>query len=319
MLGDITFILIDVILPVLMIAAVGALLHRKLDLDLQSLAKLNIYVFVPAFLFLYVFKSSLSFSAAADIVWLIALPSLIVGVLAWVGLKLARTDRQRMTTILIAGLIFNAGNFGIPVALLRHGEPGAEVQAIIVMISNVSIWWIGYSILAIGHKGDWKASFGFFKLPMIYALAAAIALRMAGVTELPQWIDFPVDSLAKGLIPMALIVLGAQLADRIRWPNWRIVGPVLVIKLIALPAVTDAIVYFMGYWPWPGAQIVLATAAPTAVNTLLLTMELEGDAEAAADCVAWTTLVSSITVAIALVIIAACGGQPPDLLSAIEP
>src|SRR5690606_39961969 len=92
------------------------------------------------------------------------------------------------------------------------------------------------------------------------------------------WLHFPINALAMSLIPLALIVLGAQLVERIRWPNWGIVGPVMFIKLIALPAVTAAVVYFMGYWPWPGAQIVLAAAATTAVNTLLLTMEFDGDA-----------------------------------------
>ncbi len=313
MLGDVSFIFVEVILPVLVLAGLGALLHRRLGLDIQSLARINIYLLVPAFLFLEIFESEMSLGDVGSIIGLIALPTLVVGAAAWLALRFARTDRQRITTNLIAGLIFNAGNFGIPVAELQHGEPGKEVQAIVVMISNVSIWWIGYSILAVGHKGEWKAMLGFLKLPMLYALGLAVILRMAGVEQLPKWVDFPTRYLALALIPLALVVLGAQLADRIRWPNWRIVGPVLLIKLVALPAATGVTVYFLGYWPWPGAQLVLATAAPTAVNTLLLTMELDGDAEAAADCVAWTTICSGITVAIALVIIAAFGGRPPGI------
>jgi hypothetical protein len=38
------------------------------------------------------------------------------------------------------------------------------------------------------------------------------------------------------------------------------------------------------------------------VNTLLLTLELKGDADLMSDCVFWTTLISSVTVTIALAV-----------------
>ena len=56
-------------------------------------------------------------------------------------------------------------------------------------------------------------------------------------------------------------------------------------------------------WPWPGAQLVIAAAAPTAVNVMVLTKELEGDAPAAAHCVFWTTLASAATVTLVLALI----------------
>jgi len=42
-------------------------------------------------------------------------------------------------------------------------------------------------------------------------------------------------------------------------------------------------------WPWPAELLILSAAVPTAVNTLLITMEVGGDAELAADCVFWST------------------------------
>ncbi len=83
----------------------------------------------------------------------------------------------------------------------------------------------------------------------------------------------------------------------------------MVIKLLLLPAVTCLFVLSLGLWPWPGAQLILASAAPTAVNTLLLSMELKGDAETAAECVFWTTLGSTISVSIILSLLRWAGGQ----------
>ena len=77
------------------------------------------------------------------------------------------------------------------------------------------------------------------------------------------------------------------------------------------PAITAGLVWALGLWPWPGAVLILASAAPTAINTLLLTVELEGDTETAADCVFWTTLASAGTVTVVLTILDAMGGGPP--------
>jgi len=111
---------------------------------------------------------------------------------------------------------------------------------------------------------------------------AALAMREYDAS-LPGWADRAVRTVAMGMVPIALLTLGAQLAMRARWPRWGVIGPVLALKLAAMPAVTGLIVWALGLWPWPGAQLVLASAGPTAVNTLLLTLELDG--ASAVECV----------------------------------
>jgi predicted permease len=58
-------------------------------------------------------------------------------------------------------------------------------------------------------------------------------------------------------------------------------------------------------------MLIVASSAPTAVNTLLLTLEQGGDAELAADCVFWTTLLSAVTVTLVLAAVKYLGGVPP--------
>jgi predicted permease len=106
------------------------------------------------------------------------------------------------------------------------------------------------------------------------------------------------------------VTLGAQLAQNARWPRWRVIVPLLLAKLLILPALMAGVVAIFGLWPWPGAMLIVASAAPTAVNTLLLTIEQKGDAELAADCVFWTTLLSAVSVTLVLAIVTALGGGP---------
>ena len=52
----------------------------------------------------------------------------------------------------------------------------------------------------------------------------------------------------------------------------------------------------MDLWPWPAESLILTAAVPTAVATLLLTLEVGGDTDLAADCVFWTTVFSAVTI-----------------------
>ena len=52
-------ILFDILAPILVLVAIGAWSQWKFKLDLPTLSKLNIYLFVPAFVFNHVAGSSL--------------------------------------------------------------------------------------------------------------------------------------------------------------------------------------------------------------------------------------------------------------------
>ena len=97
---------------------------------------------------------------------------------------------------------------------------------------------------------------------------------------------------------MALATLGTQLGARARLPNWKLLTPALFVKLVLLPMVSFATVWIFGLWPWPGVVIVLASSAPTAINPLLLAMQLDGDTDTLSDGIFWTTLLSGVTVSI---------------------
>jgi predicted permease len=109
---------------------------------------------------------------------------------------------------------------------------------------------------------------------------------------------------------MALIALGAQLGQRFAWPKWRRVAPVLFLKLMVHPIAMAGVVWALGLWPWPGALMIVAASAPSAVYAFLLASQLDGDAELAADCVFWSTVFSAVTVTLVLTLVTLAGGVP---------
>jgi len=310
MFAEMAHIFQGVLLPVLVIIGIGMIVQRFYPLHMPTLTRLNLYLFVPAFLFVSIRASELSWANVGVIAVAVFLPMGIIGLPLYMLLRKRQTSGSTKATVIVSGLFYNAGNFGIPVAVLAFGQAGAQVQALVVMFMNTCIFFLGYGILSLGHGGGLRAMLGYFKLPMIYVVVAALAMRDADI-HLPVWAMVSLETIAAGMVPIALVTLAAQLASRARWPRWRVITPVMVIKLLLIPAVTGLVVWLMGLWPWPGAQLVLAASGPTAVNTLLLTLEMDGDADAAADCVFWTTLASAVSVTLVLTAILALGGGPP--------
>lgn len=306
------FLFGTVIVPVLLMVLGGAAVQRFHKLDVGTLSKLQIYLFVPVFLFVRVFDSTLSWSEIAGIAGAVLLVKAFLAIPLWILLRRLNVRKDAVSVILLASVIFNAGNFGIPVAERAFGKAGGAVQALIVMVSNLTLWGIGYGLAAAlsGKARPINAFLAYFKLPMVYALIAAFGLRALHIS-LPSPMMYALHSLADGLIPVALITLGVQLARQARWPRWRAVVPVLMLKLLIMPAIAACVVIALHLWPWPGAMIVVAAAGPTAVNTLLLTIEQDGDVELAADCVFWTTLLSAITVTVILALVQPCVGNLP--------
>lgn len=311
-------IITDVLAPILMMVGIGAFIRYKFKLDLGTLAKLNLWVFGPAFVFDKVANSTLPWSAMGGIVLVTALQVAALGAIVYLIGRATHAQPQTLSAIALATMFYNAGNYGIPLAELaypaRLGEKdGAAVQAFVVLCQNLLNFTLGM-YLATRHQPGRSGMAGIIKsiftLPavpvVIVALLARSYLQADPSHHLPLVISKTTSYLSLALVPIALITLGAQLVSGWRWPRWRPVGTVLVLRLLLGPILMAAILYglhltgWLDLWPWPAELLIITAAVPTAVNTLLLTIETNGDTELAADCVFWTTLFSPITLTVTI-------------------
>lgn len=292
-------ILTTALMPVLVIVGFGYGLQRWRPMESATLVTLNLYFFVPVYLFIRVLESTLKWSDILLVGVAVLLPLVVLGLVMQRLLSRASVSRETLAALLVGGLFSNCGNFGVPVAEIAFGPRGGEVQAIIVLFANFSIFSIAYMILAMGKGANASTILNYFRLPYFYCLVAALLIRDLGIKPyVPEWMLGCVRTIAAGLVPIALVTLGAQLARRARWPDWPRLSGALVLKLLLLPLASLLLVYMMGLWPWPGVAIVLAATAPAAINPLLLAMQLDGDVDTLSDCVFWSTLFSAVTVAV---------------------
>jgi predicted permease len=202
----------------------------------------------------------------------------------------------------------------------QHSSPknGGAVQAFVLMTQNVLGYTLGLAIAGFAHpseKGSMKNLWRILRLPVLPMLVVALAgrgwLQIDPSHTLPLAITKPAGYLSAALVPVALATLGAQLASKPRWPRWKPVSLVLVLRLLFGPIQMALLLWgfhLLGWravdlWPWPAELLILTAAVPTAVTTMLLTLELEGDTDLAADCVFWTTVLSCVTIPIWLALL----------------
>ena len=308
----------DVCLPVAVLFGIGWGLDRKFRLDLDTLIKLNLYLFVPAFIFVRVSESSLGGWEGARIVVFtlcvifgMALLSILV---SWIR-GVSRSERVGLQ---LATMFYNSGNWGIPLMALAFPQTGAVVQVFVLMTMNVSTFSIGLflanSQMDSGDSGEGKArsSFGWRKFlpmlrqPSLYAIALALLMKQFGnpIAEV-EFVWKPLGYLADALVAFALITLGVQLS-KTRPP--RVGGSLawaLVIRLLAGPLLAFGLTRVFGFDATTSAILILGAASPTAVNTALLAHEFKADSRFAAAAVFYSTLLATIVVTLLLAVLRA--------------
>jgi predicted permease len=318
--GHLQQILLNILAPIVLMIALGAMMGRKYRVDLASLSKINIYLFVPAFVFDKISNSQLAWADMGGIVAITILQVATLGAIVWGIGRVLGIGRKTLAAIAVGVMFYNSGNYGLPLAqLVYRGHPQENLatgaQAFVVMTQNVMTFTVGMAIAAWAHHGGVGKGFAtLLRMPVLPTLAAALLsrayIRHGG--HLPIFISQTARFLSDGLVPLALVTLGVQLASNPRWPRWKPISLVILLRLVFGPVQMGALLLAlhwaagrfggvwrtMDLWPMPAELLIVTAAVPTAVNTLLVTLELDGDAELAADCVFWTTVVSCVTIAV---------------------
>jgi predicted permease len=300
-----------VIAPIFLMMGVGWAVQKYIGLDIKSLTRLNFWVFVPALLFVKIVESTLS---APDLLVIGGHFVLLFGTmfaLAWYGAKLIGAGDRMRRALTASVLFYNSGNYGLPVAQLAFASNpvalqfAVAVQALVIMLQNITNFTIGLTLHAGGREGSSRRETlgAVFKLPMIYTLIAAWLWRgISGSTgwTMPMPLNEALHFLAEGLVPIALVTLGAQMATIESHRLSREMIFSLVLRLAIGPLLGWAYVWLLGIKGPLAQSLVVSTSFPTAVNSALLAMEFDNEPEFAAAVVFYSTLLSAITVSVVI-------------------
>src|SRR5690606_17960765 len=94
--------------------AIGFWMERKFQLNVQTLAKLNIYFLVPCFIFVKLYSTSFSFRLFVKVLIFFIIYIIILYLLAVIISKVSKSDRGDKTAFSISMMFFNFCIYGVP-------------------------------------------------------------------------------------------------------------------------------------------------------------------------------------------------------------
>ncbi|WP_145458891.1 AEC family transporter [Staphylococcus pettenkoferi] len=290
-------ILVTVLVPIFILIGLGYILHIKFDLHLGTLAKLNIYVFVPGFIFVKFYKTMLNPSLLLYIAVFFGLYVLVLYLIVKVLSAVLKLNSAKATTLNNSVLFFNSGNYGAPVNDIVFKGDALAMSAQVIVLTLQNLFTFTYGIFAIQsvQVGKLKALLGYFKMPILYALVLAIIFNYANL-PIPMFAWTPLNYLAQAMIPIALILLGAQIARFKFTFKWTSAYFYIIIRLIIGPIIALGIIYVLGFHGIIAQALFIASAMPTSVNSSVIAQEYDNYPELAAQLVFISTLLSAITV-----------------------
>ncbi len=285
-------ILLEAVVPIALVVLLGVVVGRILFLDQSTLSQLILYVFFPALIIEGLYRTKITLQSASGIIFGFALVALVLFILLWIIARLFHIPPDIYKSLVTCCLLSNNGNLGLPLATFVLGEDGLTHSLIHVMASSVLMFGIMPPFLA--GKG---LQFGLnltLKSPVVWSIVVGFLIHLSGI-KFPSAIEMIMRQLGESCIPLALLLLGIQLC-RTPFKIGKYELLATAIKLLISPLLAWWIGSILGLSSLDLQVIILQSAMPTAISTVVLTTEFGGNTTLVSRVVVVSTLASFLTI-----------------------
>lgn len=291
----------QVIFPIFFIILVGALLERALTLDIPTLTRINFYAFVPALVFVKMLQADLSLLMMGSIALFVLVHSAVMFLVALLLYRHGVFQPYRKV-LLLASMLTNAGNYGIPFVLLAFGDRYMSVAAVMVLVQNLMTFTFGVLLMESGQPHRVHILRAIARLPVIYALGGALLLNALSI-QLPKPVAIPLDYMANALVPVALLTLGTQLGRGIGRPSIALLVPPVALRLVFAPLLALVLLPLFGFARDIEAVLIATAGLPIAVNVFILSAQYRTQEAFASQIVTVSTLLSAVSQSVWLTVL----------------
>lgn len=195
--------IVEITLPIFIIAAIGFFYGRAIRPDFSSANKLVVDIALPILIFTSLSTKDFYPQKAALFAGASTLLIVISGLLAYPLSKLAGVSwRALLPSVMFA----NVGPVGIPLIVLAYGPKGLVPAVVLLVLSNILHFTLGSAIMS--RRVDWRM---VYANPLVWATILGVVFSQMHWT-LPVWIATPLDMIGNILVPMMLLSLGGRLS-----------------------------------------------------------------------------------------------------------
>lgn len=282
------------ILPIILLGSAGFLLGKVLHVDPRGLGRVVFYVFSPVLIFDLMLKNQLKLSEAASVIAFTVTIVLLVGVLTYVLGRILKVERTALISIIITSMFANTGNYGLPLVSFAFGEKALSYAGIYFVTTTLLFYSLGVLLASLGHMNFKEAMLGLFRVPMLYAVALALAVNSLQI-ELPLAFQRAVDIGSGGAIPVMLVLLGLQMTQVEFSKNLRALQLSVSMRLLIAPALALLIAAWFGVQGFARQGAVTQASMPSMVSATVLAAEYHLDSKLIAAVVFVSTVLSPLT------------------------
>ena len=295
---------LNVVLPIFFIMTLGFLLKKVKMVDEHSLNimnKLVFRVFMSTLLFLNVYNIGDLSVLSMDNLKLLGYAFIIILVvlfIAWL-IYMPKVKDKRKLSVLIQGVY--RGNFvlfGLAIVDSIYGKEGLATVSLLTIVVIPTFNVLAVIILEYysGREiSKLKLLKQVIKNPLIIATLLGIIFIILKI-NIPKPIYKTLSDISKIAIPLAFIVLGAELEFGNMVKNIKYLISANILRLIGNPLITVGVGKLVGFQGIELVALLSMSACPTAVASYTMAKEMNADGDLAGEIVATTSMLSIFTI-----------------------
>lgn len=292
-------VFIDILLPIFVLVAAGAIFSRALRPALEPLTQFALFLATPALVLHALLRNPVEAAEVGRVAALMVLYTGIFWAVAEVAGRLLRLDGPMRRAFALATVPMNVGNYGLPLVRFAFGAEAEPFSILVFVIFNIPLATWAIWLAAGGTFSSLRGLGATLKIPIFHATVLAFALGALG-WSIPTPLAKGIGLLAQAAIPVLLVILGMQL-ERTRIETF---GPSLLaavaIRLALAPVVAWGLCALLGFGGLERSVLVLQTSTPSAVLTLLYALRFDCQPRWLASCIFVSTLGSALSLTVVL-------------------
>ncbi len=292
-------ILLNAIVPISFIILLGFIIGKILKLDRQSLSQITLFILAPALIIDSLYRTDLSVKTTLNLLVSYAISSLILYLIVLAIVKLNKMPSGQEKALIATILFSNNGNLGLPFVSFALGEDGLKRAIIYTIASSILMYGLAPAMLT--GKGLGYGLKLTLKLPLFWSIFVGFSLYFLDL-KLPFKLDESIRQVGAAAIPIALLILGMELANtKIKVGKAEIIAATL--RLVISPAIAYIIGKMLSLETLDLQVSIVQSAMPTAVSTIVLVSKFGGDTAAVTRSIVLSTVLSLITLPIVLFLV----------------
>ena len=303
--------ILNILAPVFLLIAVGAVLQRTNFVSVNFLKEANRVTYwlgLPALLFSQL-AGSFHHAGGAELmlgVMLLATGGLIVA--AYVAAWLVRVPGAAAGTFVQGGFRGNLAFVGLPIIYSMPDTPlawgGSVRTAAILTVAPMMVFYNTAAVIVLllsQHTLSWRMVMPFTKqlatTPPLLATIAGMGYALMGWT-LPAALDKSFTALGEMALPLGLLGVGGSLVTVRLGGAWRKPLASALVKTLVSPALGWMVGRALGLGGMELKVVMILMACPTAIVSYTMALELKGDEALASGAIVLSVLTSVASLAV---------------------